>query len=259
MPVICASLQGQNIEHAKQTYLHLNGLKLADETCEQQDAEIDLLIGSDQMWQFFSGQKISGKSGVGLVAFETSLGWVLSGPVEGKYDPKLSSATNFVETHVLFTCRENSEEMTLTEQVSHLWDIESIGIRDVQDVHKSFIENVSFQNGRYSVSLPFKEYAQDIPDNYNLSLVRLNSLVKRSHKEPEVLEQYDKYVQEQIDSGIVEIVDTKQEPELGQVHYLPHHGVIRKTALTTKLRSVWCLMPPQRLIPRCHHLMTVSL
>ena len=63
VPVICASLQGQNIEHAKQTYLHLNGLKLADETCEQQDAEIDLLIGSDQMWQFFSGQKISGKSG----------------------------------------------------------------------------------------------------------------------------------------------------------------------------------------------------
>ena len=129
--------------------------------------------------------------------------------------------------------------MTLTEQVSRLWDIESIGIRDVQDVHKSFIENVSFQNGRYSVSLPFKEYAQHIADNYNLSLARLNSLVKRLHKEPEVLEQYDKYVLEQIDSGIVEIVDTKQEPELGQVHYLPHHGVIRKTALTTKLHVVF--------------------
>ena len=95
VPVICASLQGQNIEHAKQTYLHLNGLKLADETCEQQDAEIDLLVGSDQMWQFFSGQKISGKSGVCPVAFETLLGWVLSGPVEGKYDPKLLSASHY--------------------------------------------------------------------------------------------------------------------------------------------------------------------
>ena len=109
MPVICASLQGQNIEHAKQTYLHLNGLK--------QDAEIDLLKGSDQMWQFFSGQKISGKSGTCPVAFETSLGWVLSGPVEGKYDPKLLSA---IETHVLFTGRESNEEMTLTEQISRL-------------------------------------------------------------------------------------------------------------------------------------------
>ena len=137
MPVICASLQGQDIEHAKQTYIHLNGLKLADETCEQQDAQIDLLIGSDQMCQSFSGQKISRKSGVGPVAFETSLGWVLSGPAEGKYDPKSSSATNFVETHALFTGRESTEEITLTEQVSRLWDIESIGIRDVQDVHKS--------------------------------------------------------------------------------------------------------------------------
>ena len=68
------------------------------------------LIGSDQMWQFFSGQKISGKSGVGPVAFDTSLGWVLSGPVEGKHDPKLPSATNFVETHVLFTGRESDFE-----------------------------------------------------------------------------------------------------------------------------------------------------
>ena len=67
------------------------------------------------MWQFFSGQKISEKSGVGPVAFETSLGWVLLGPVERKYGPKLSSATNFVETHVLFTGRESNEEMTLTE------------------------------------------------------------------------------------------------------------------------------------------------
>ena len=89
-------------------------------------------------------------------------------------------------------------------------ETESIGIQDVQDVHKSFIENVSFQNGRYSVSLPFNEYAQDLPDSYNLSLVRLNSLVKRLHKKPEVLEQYDKYVQEQIDSGTVEIVDTNK-------------------------------------------------
>ena len=85
----------------------------------------------------------------------------------------------------------------------------------MQDVHKSFIEDVSFQNGRYSVSLPFKECAQDIPDNYNLSLV------KRLHKEPEALEHYDNYVQEQINSGTVEFVDTKLEPELGQVHYLP--------------------------------------
>ena len=94
------------------------------------------------------------------------------------------------------------EKVTLTEQVSRLWDIESISIRDVQDVHKSFFENVSFQNARYSVSLPFKEYAQDIPDNYNLSLVRLNSRVKRLHKDPEVLEQYEKCVQEQINSEI---------------------------------------------------------
>ena len=76
-------------------------------------------------------------------------------------DPKLSSATNFIDTRVLFTGKDSNEEITLSDQLSHLSDTKSVGIRDVQDVHKSFIENVSFSNGRYSVRLPFNEYAQD--------------------------------------------------------------------------------------------------
>ena len=38
---------------------------------------------------------------------------------------------------------------------------------------------------------------------------------------------------------IIEKVDRTKSPDVGKVHYLPHYGVVRKDALTTKLRVVF--------------------
>jgi hypothetical protein len=46
-------------------------------------------------------------------------------------------------------------------------------------------------------------------------------------------------IKDQIDKGIVEVVDKSAPTELGKVHYLPHHAVIRKDKSTTKLRIVY--------------------
>ena len=42
-----------------------------------------------------------------------------------------------------------------------------------------------------------------------------------------------------LQSGIIEQVDCGKRPDVGRVHYLPHHGVVRRDALTTKLRVVF--------------------
>ena len=34
-------------------------------------------------------------------------------------------------------------------------------------------------------------------------------------------------------------VDCAKRPDVGRMHYLPHHGVVRRDALTTKLRVVF--------------------
>ena len=46
-----------------------------------------------------------------------------------------------------------------------------------QTVHDKFLENISFINGRYCVTLPLKEKRDPLTGNYELSLVRLSSLV----------------------------------------------------------------------------------
>ena len=46
-------------------------------------------------------------------------------------------------------------------------------------------------------------------------------------------------IQEQLDAGIVERVEEGGAGEVGEVHYLAHHTVIRQNKQTTKVRVVY--------------------
>ena len=58
-------------------YIHLQGLDLADNSCNHQGG-IDVLVGSDYYWQILTGD-VSGESGP--VAINSTFGWLLSGPI----------------------------------------------------------------------------------------------------------------------------------------------------------------------------------
>ena len=58
-------------------------------------------------------------------------------------------------------------------------------------------------------------------------------------KDPVLLKEYDQIIREQERLGIVETIDSSQPTEVGKVHYLPHHLVIRRDKLTTKVRIVF--------------------
>ena len=64
------------------------------------------------------------------------------------------------------------------------------------------------------------------------------SLLQRLQRDPEILKEYDAVIKDQLNRGIVEIVDKKDVGEMGKVHYMPHHAVIRRDKQTTKLRIV---------------------
>ena len=68
---------------------------------------------------------------------------------------------------------------------------------------------------------------------------RLDNLLKRVRQDTEVLKEYDNVRKEQLQRGIVDIVQNPGEGEVGKVHYLPHHAVIRRDKSTTKLRVVY--------------------
>lgn len=98
---------------------------------------------------------------------------------------------------------------------------------------------MSYKGDHYEVNLPWKVTHPPLPDNYELSLRRFWSLLSRLRKEPEELREYDSVIRDQIQRGIVQVVEKDTSPESSGVHYIPHHSVIRQDKSTTKLRIVY--------------------
>jgi hypothetical protein len=96
-----------------------------------------------------------------------------------------------------------------------------------------------FKGERYEVKLPWKEENELLPDNYKLSINRLNSQLRRFKAKPNVLEEYDRVINEQLKTEVIERAEESTPKSLGKVHYLPHREVVRPEKSTTKLRVVY--------------------
>ena len=240
VPLICEPLSGQTVDLAKNMYDFLSDLHLADYPREAGPAEVHILIGSDQYWQLVTGEVRRGDSGP--MAVHTRLGWVLSGPVEDPTHDSDPSVNLVSSTHVLRCASEptHPENDDLIGELKRFWDLESLGISSSeQSVYSQFINTITFRRGRYEVHLPWKDTHPLLPDNYETSLKRLKNLLNRLKEDPNVLLEYDAVIKEQIKSGIVEEVSKPECGEVGRVHYLPHHAVIRRDKETTRLRIVY--------------------
>ena len=88
------------------------------------------------------------------------------------------------------------------------------------------------------MKLPWKDPSVVLPDNYELSLRKLHSLLNRLRQKPDLLRQYDQAIQHQVQAGIVQLVS--EESLTGdRTHYLPHHAVIKRDKDTTNVRIVY--------------------
>ena len=128
-----------------------------------------------------------------------------------------------------------NDKVSLDEEVQKLWEPETLGIQRVEDeVYEEFKNSISFQEGRYSVKLPWKTGHPELPNNYAVSLHRLKTPVARL---PEVLREYASIIGEQLKTDVIEKVVELEKTS--KIHYLPHQAVVRKEAATAKVRIVY--------------------
>ena len=134
----------------------------------------------------------------------------------------------------------------LLEQVKKFWELEAIGVSTQEEtVHEKFLDTIHLNNGRYEVSLPWKEQHALLPDNHAQAVSRLASVLKCLRKNPGLFEEYNRIIEEQFSRGIIsDDVDPDIPVELGHVHYLPHHPVVREDVqlLTRRQRYLSILL-----------------
>ena len=224
-------VQNEHLEIARKDYPHLAQIWLSDVCKGSEQLEIDVLIGADYLWSFQTGKIVRGEVDE-PVAVETELGWVLSGPLTFK-----QPADRPQEVNVNFVGRDSVSLESLEGNVQRLWDLETLGIKESDGVYEEFVDSIAFNGNRYSVKLPWKEGQDSLPSNYELSLSRMKSQIRKLRKEPDILQEYDSVKKEQLDSGVIEKVAQLEETDRG--HYIPHLAVIRREASTTKLRVVY--------------------
>ena len=238
-PIICSPLRSRvNID-----YTHLDGLELADYSNDNNSDSIDILIGADHYWDVVTGDIVRGESGP--TAISSKLGWLLSGRTEsnGKdEDPAVANLILTGESNDRTSVLNHNDK--IVDSLKRFWETESIGIIEKPpelNEGDKFIRDIRFTGQRYEVGLPWKEERPEIGADYELCHNRLRSLYNKLKREPELLKEYDKSIQDQLASGIIELVPHGFENDKNDdsVHYLPHLAVLRKDKTTTKLRVVY--------------------
>ena len=233
VPVICSRLNGQRIDVAREHFDFIKGVNISD-TEVGDSREIDILIGSDYYWTVVNGEIQRGTEN-GLVAISSKLGWIFSGPI----DEGLETITvaNLV-THVMKVEIESNDDNEISKKIDKFWELDSMGVMpNESSIYEKFVEKIEMRDDRYQVKLPFKEKHSFIEDNYTLNLNRLMKLKSKLSCQPEILNEYNDVITNQLQLGIIERIETMGE--IGRVTYLPHIAVIREDKHTTKVRVVF--------------------
>lgn len=103
----------------------------------------------------------------------------------------------------------------LTDDISHLWNLEVLGIEEPKDkvlrkgserqAMEDFKESITInEEGRYEVDLPWKIDRPELLQNKELTEKRLQSTTKRLEALNE-RENYDKVFKEWLELGIIEV------------------------------------------------------
>ena len=99
-------------------------------------------------------------------------------------------------------------------------------------------ETVTFEDGHYSVGLPWKTKDHDLPDNFTMAMHRLQNTEKRLQKSPELAKAYSDVLESYQDRRYIrKVLPEEEKPD--QVWYLPHFPIPRPDKSTTKVRVVF--------------------
>lgn len=229
---LCAPLTGQSL--TPELFESLRGFDLADTYCENNEQkQIDVLVGLDFYYKIISGQINRHKSG--LVVVSSIFGGILAGETGTVCAGETSKTALFTHTYGVGVEPVHDE---LAAALNRFWDVESLSVSNEGKVAVPDRVCASHNGDRYEVGLPWLEENPLLYDNYANANARLSSLKKKLTRDKDLGKTYSEIIRGQEKDGVIERVSTK-DPINGRVYYMPHKAVVKNESSTTKVRVVF--------------------
>ncbi|XP_045032617.1 uncharacterized protein LOC123474466 [Daphnia magna] len=220
------------------------GYKLADDRILSGTAgpcQIDILIGANQVWKVLGSKQIVSKTGIR--AIESKLGWLLLGQDE-TVAISTTTAIGF-----LLKAKEGTPQYPMQGPNSNRndeidfakwWKLESLDPLEnvpLSDRWKSHTDSIKQdEDGHYVAPLPWNGNKQYLSKNDAMAEGQARALMKRMEKDNEMKTSYEAEFRKLKELRFISKADTNFK---GIYTILPHHPVVRKDKITSKVRPVF--------------------
>ncbi|XP_029171118.1 uncharacterized protein LOC114940560 [Nylanderia fulva] len=227
------TVYGGTSEGEARSWPHLDGLELADPEFHRRDA-VELLLGADVYLDLAlpEGFRRGGPREPG--ALLTRFGWVLLGVVgAGHVAAPVSS----------LQCSTGDDLVAL---VRRFWETEEPPraalplTADEQECKDHFVRtHVRLEDGRYQVRLPFRPGLPDLSSTRRTASRLLDVMRRRFIHDREFGLLYRDFMNEYLTLGHMSPVSAASLSPGSRICFLPHHGVLRSSSTTSKIRVVF--------------------
>ncbi|GFX25928.1 uncharacterized protein TNCV_2899531 [Trichonephila clavipes] len=162
-------------------------------------------------------------------AIRSELGWIIGGKANS------SGQNSFHVNHI---------QLVSDQLINKFWELDSVpcakpltSLEEACEDH--FVKTHSRdENGRYTVKLPFHTPPTRLGNSKQNAIRRLISVERHLISNPDKYKLYRNFIKEYLDLKHMELVPDSEINNIKSL-YLPHHGVVRDTSCTTKLRVVF--------------------
>ncbi|XP_076660817.1 uncharacterized protein LOC143364246 [Halictus rubicundus] len=211
---------------------HINGLPLADPRATSA-TPIELLLGADVYPQILlEGIRRGGQHAP--VAQETIFGWILSGPTARGGSPSRIVSTHTTTTDDLAALVRRFWEQEEVPTTTRHWNAEE------EACDEGFRQTHYRQSdGRYVVRLCFKDAVHGLGETHSVARRILLSTERRLQTSTTLRDHYHNFMREYLQLGHMQEVARELECPQAPHFYLPHHGVMKGTGASAKLRVVF--------------------
>lgn len=203
-----------------------SNLQFADPSFDR-PGRIDFLLGADVYNQIFiDGSRVRHVPGFPS-AFETVLGWIFVGTTLHSITPAPQTA---------LTVRV---EPSLDHLLRQFWTVEEPVIKSTPFTEEQKCEDlfvrttVRDQEGRYTVSFPFKSEPSKLGETRTMAVSRFLNLERKLQNDLELYAEYRAFMEEYLSLGHMQLATSPGK------YLIPHHAVVKNVNNKIKLRVVF--------------------